>query len=122
MPLPTKSIFTYRDSDDVISLFSHHREIPATGPEDKEKRIQIVTGISDSRMIDDEFFSEMAMRIIIRDIEDGFKKNYSLEKIFSKNMQLASWLKSVTYDVKGETTPFGLLSWDNIKLENLKDV
>ena len=122
MPLPTKSIFTYRDSDDVISLFSHHREIPATGPEDKEKRIQIVTGISDSRMIDDEFFSEMAMRIIIRDIEDGFKKNYSLEKIFSKNMQLASWLKSVTYDVKGETTPDGLLSWDNIKLEKLKDV
>lgn len=122
MPLPTKSIFSYRDSDDVISLFSHHREIISQDSNDGKKRVQIVTGISDSRMVGDEFFSEMAMRIIIRDIEDGFKKNYSLEKIFSKNMQLASWLKSITYDVTSETIPDGLLSWDNIQLDKLEDV
>jgi hypothetical protein len=118
LPLPTKSIFTYRDSDDVISLFSHHREIKTQdGSEKQDLKIQIVTGISDSRMVGDEFFSEMAMRIVIRDIEDGFKKNYSLEKIFSKNMQLASWHKSVTYDVKGETTPEGLTSWQNMEID-----
>ena len=120
MPLPTKSIFTYRDSDDVISLFSHHREMDSSETDGKEKKIQIVTGISDSKMVGEEFFSEMAMRIIIRDIEDGFKKKLSLEKIFSKNMQLASWLKSVTYDVTGETTPEGLMSWENIETETFE--
>ena len=117
MPLPTKSIFNYRDSDDVISLFSHQRELNPNESSDKPRRIQIVTGISDSRMIGEEFFSEMAMRIIIRDIEDGFKKKYSLEKIFSTNMQLASWLKSVSYDVKGETTPDGLMAWQQIEVD-----
>ena len=68
-------------------------------------------------MVGEEFFSERAMRIIIRDIEDGFKKKYSLEKIFSKNMQLASWLKSVSYDVKGEMTPEGLMSWQQIEID-----
>jgi len=121
MPLPTKSIFTYRDSDDVISLFSHHREMKDDEVENGGKRIQIVTGISDSRMVSDEFFSEMAMRIIIRDIEDGFKKKQSLEKIFSKNMQLASWLKSVSYDVKGETTPQGLMGWQDIEVKRREE-
>ncbi len=121
MPLPTKSVFTYRDSDDVISLFSHHRELDQNKSEGKEKKIQIVTGISDSRMTGEEFFSEMAMRIIIRDIEDGFKKNQSLEKIFSKNMQLSTWLKSISYDVKGETTPEGLLNWQQIKTTKLEE-
>ena len=120
MPLPTKSIFTYRDSDDVISLFSHLREMDPG--ESNEKKIQIVTGISDSRMTGEEFFSEMAMRIIIRDIEDGFKKKYSLEKIFSKNMQLSTWLRSATYDVKGETTPEGLMGWQNIETKPLEEV
>lgn len=116
LPLPAKSIFTYRDSDDVISLFSHHRE---TGKGDDDTvKIQIVTGISDSKMIGEDFFSEMAMRIIIRDIEDGFKKKLSLEKIFTKNMQLKSWHKSVTYDVKGEMTPKGLMNWEDIEMSS----
>ena len=40
MPLPTKSIFNYRDSDDVISLFSHHRELESDNSDDSPKRIQ----------------------------------------------------------------------------------
>jgi hypothetical protein len=116
LPLPTKSIFTYRNSDDIISLYSHHRAVKSTDDSLKDAvKIQIVTGISDSRMIGNEFFSEMAMRIIIRDIEDGFKRNYSLEKIFTTNMQLQTWFKSKTYDVKGEMTPEGLMGWDKIE-------
>lgn len=117
LPLPAKSIFTYRDSDDVISLFSHHREIQSSDSSKFQDalKIQIVTGISDSKMVGEDFFSEMAMRIIIRDIEDGFKKKQSLEKIFTKNMQLKSWFQSKTYSVTGETTPEGLLGWDKIE-------
>ena len=63
----------------------------------------------------DEFFSEMAMRIIVRDIESGFKHNLTLDKIFSKNMQLQSWFKSKTYNIKGDITPEGLMGWDKIE-------
>lgn len=118
MPLPTKSVFSYRTSDDVISLFSHHREFHDEG--EGRVKIQIVTGISDSKMSGGEFMSEMAMRIVIRDIEDGFKKDLPLEKIFSRSMQLKSWLKTIEYDVTGETTPEGLLSWTDIELRDME--
>ena len=64
----------------------------------------------------------MAMRKIIRDLDDVFKKKNSLEKIFSKNMQLSTWLRSATYDVKGETTPEGLMGWQNIETKPLEEV
>ncbi len=33
-------------------------------------------------------------------------------------MQLKNWFQSVTYDVKGETTPKGLMSWEDIEETN----
>ena len=102
-------------AEDIISLFTHHREV-----RDKETgsvKTQIVTGISDSRMAGSEFMSEMAMRIVIRDIEKGFQHNLSLNKILKKITVLDSWVQSPSYSVKGEEAPAELLSWKSIKIE-----
>ena len=114
MPLPTKSTFLYRDSEDIISLFTHHRKIQS----EEGVKIQIITGISDSKMKGPDFMSEMAMRIVIRDIENGFKKKYQLDNILERITVLKHWKKSNTYSVQGEETPSDLLNWNNMSMRD----
>ncbi|MHA2364956.1 MAG: hypothetical protein ACXAC7_13450 [Candidatus Hodarchaeales archaeon] len=113
MPIPAKSIFEYRNTEDIISLFTHHREYRE---DNGQLKTQIVTGISDSKIEGPDFMSEMAMRIVVRDIEEGFMKNFTLEKILKRITVLQAWNHSIEYSVKGETTPEDLLSWKNIKI------
>ena len=112
LPLPTKSIFNYRTSDDIIVLYSQHRELPFERYNDK--KMQIITGISDSRVTGEEFMSDMAMRLVVRDLEEGFKKGYDLDRIFKCSI-LKTWLQSPEYEMKKESVPPQLLNWKNIE-------
>ena len=112
LPLPTKSIFNYRTSDDIIVLYSQYREIPKEQTDDK--KLQIITGISDSRIIGEEFMSDMAMRLIVRDLEEGFKKGYDLDRII-KGSVLKTCLRSPEYDMKKESVSPQLLNWKDIE-------
>ena len=111
LPLPVKSTFLYRDSDDNIVLFSQHREYKADNS--KHQNVQIITGISDSRITGEVFMSDMSMRIVVRDLEEGFKKGFDIDRIF-KGSILKDWLKSPFFNVKKEMTPKELENWQNL--------
>ena len=55
------------------------------------------------------------MRLVVRDLEEGLKKDYTLEKIF-KGSIIKTWLMSKTYNVNQEQIPPELLGWDVLEL------
>ncbi|MFQ5979614.1 MAG: hypothetical protein ACE5OZ_15915 [Candidatus Heimdallarchaeota archaeon] len=104
VPLPNKAFFDYREGDDVLSLYSlwqHTKE--GTG-------LRIVTGIGDSRVSSPGMISHMAMRIFVRDLNEGVKKGLNRDEIIQKSV-LRDWAASPWIKLGGETTPDELISW-----------
>ncbi|MHA2499805.1 MAG: hypothetical protein ACXAEL_09600, partial [Candidatus Hodarchaeales archaeon] len=85
VPLPNKAFFDYRTGNDVLSLYSLWQNT--------DEGIRIVTGVGDSRVSSPGMISHMAMRIFIRDLNEGIKKGYSRKEIIRKSV-LRGWLAS----------------------------
>ncbi len=106
VPLPHRALFEYRDSDDILSLYSLSK---LQGDE-----ILIVSGISDSLIDVEGQLSQMSLRIFIRDLNEGVKKGYTRKEIFQKSI-LKEWKLSNWVTLEGEGTPEPLMSWTNLK-------
>jgi len=76
--------------------------------------IMVISGISDSVTQVEGQLSQMALRLFIRDLNEGVKKGYSREDIFSKSI-LKEWQLSSWIPLKGEFTPEPLTSWTKLK-------
>jgi rubrerythrin len=106
VPLPHRALFEYRDTDDILTLYSLSK---LEGDE-----ILVISGIADSRPQVEGQLSQMALRLFIRDLNEGVKKGYTREEIFSKSI-LKDWQLSSWIPLKGEFTPEPLTSWTNLK-------
>lgn len=106
VPLPHRALFEYRDSDDILTLYS------LSNLQDDE--ILIITGIADSITQVEGQLSQMALRIFIRDINELSKKGYTRDEIFQKSI-LKEWQLSTWVTLEGEGTPEPLMSWTNLK-------
>lgn len=113
VPLPHRAIFEYRNSDDVLTLYSLSKI--------QDDEILIISGITDSHVQIEGQLSQMALRIFIRDINEGVKKGYSRQKIFMKSI-LKEWELSKWIKLEGEGTPEPLMSWSNLAKEQESDV
>ncbi|MFX0170753.1 MAG: hypothetical protein ACFE9L_02420 [Candidatus Hodarchaeota archaeon] len=106
VPLPHRALFEYRDTDDILTLYSLSK---LEGDE-----ILVISGIADSRIQVEGQLSQIALRLFIRDLNEGVKKGYTREEIFSKSL-LKDWQLSSWIPLKGEFTPEPLTSWLNLK-------
>ncbi|MHA1974712.1 MAG: hypothetical protein ACTSW1_17075 [Candidatus Hodarchaeales archaeon] len=105
VPLPHNALFEHRDSNDVLTLYSLSKL--------EEDEILIITGVADSKTKVEGSISQMALRIFIRDLNEGVKKKYSREEIFNKSI-LKDWILSDWISLVGEGTPEPLMSWVNL--------
>ncbi|MHA2244019.1 MAG: hypothetical protein ACXADY_03545 [Candidatus Hodarchaeales archaeon] len=106
VPLPHRALFEYRDSDDILTLYSLSRL--------QNDEILIISGMSDSLIQVEGQLSQMALRIFIRDLNEGMKKGYTRDEIFQKSI-LKEWELSSWVILEGEGTPEPLMSWSNLK-------
>jgi rubrerythrin len=106
VPLPHQALFEYRDTDDILVMYSLSK---LEGDD-----IMVISGISDSVTQVEGQLSQMALRLFIRDLNEGVKKGYSREDIFSKSI-LKEWQLSSWIPLKGEFTPEPLTSWTKLK-------
>ena len=105
VPLPHRALFEYRDSNDILTLYSLSKV------EDDE--ILVISGISDSKTKVEGQMSAMNLRIFIRDLNEGVKKGYTRNEIFQKSI-LKDWLLSSWVTLEGEGTPEPLMTWRNL--------
>lgn len=105
VPLPHQALFEYRDSDDLLTLYSLSR---LDGDD-----ILMISGISDSRSPIEGQLGSMALRIFVRDIGEGVKKGYSREEIFRKSI-LKDWILSEWVSLGKEGPPEDLNSWTKL--------
>lgn len=106
VPLPHRALFEYRDSDDILTLYSLSKL--------QQEEILIISGISDSLIQVEGQLSQMALRIFIRDLNEGVKKGYTRDEIFQKSI-LKEWQLSSWVTLGEEGTPEPLMSWSNLK-------
>ncbi|MFX0087728.1 MAG: hypothetical protein ACFFAU_18905 [Candidatus Hodarchaeota archaeon] len=111
VPLPHRALFEYRNNDDILTLYSLSRI--------QNGEILVISGITDSHIQVEGQLSQMALRIFIRDLNEGIKKGYSREEIFRKSI-LKEWELSTWIKLEGEKTPESLISWTN--LAKMKDI
>ncbi len=107
VPLPHQALFEYRDSEDILVMYSLSK---LEGDD-----IMVISGLSDSVTQVEGQISQMGLRLFIRDLNEGVKKGYSREEIFSKSI-LKEWQLSSWIPLKGEFIPEPLISWT--KLQN----
>ncbi len=105
VPLPHKVLFEYRNSDDILTIYSLSKI--------QENEILVISGITDSHVQVEGQLSQMALRIFIRDLNEGVKKGYSREEIYRKSL-LKKWELSEWIKLEGEGTPEHLVSWTNL--------
>ncbi|MFW9992811.1 MAG: hypothetical protein ACFFD4_12250 [Candidatus Odinarchaeota archaeon] len=109
LAVPNKSFFDYRDSDDVITLYTLWRDMG-------DKDVLLVTGVGDSTISGVDTLSSMAMRIFIRDLNEGIQKQLERKEIVKKSI-LKNWKVSKWVQLGGEATPEPLTSWENLEKE-----
>ncbi|MHA1225598.1 MAG: hypothetical protein ACTSPV_02535 [Candidatus Hodarchaeales archaeon] len=109
VPLPHSALFEYRDSDDILTLYSLSKL--------ESDEILVITGVADSKTEVEGSISQMALRIFIRDLNEGVKKKYSREEIFKKTI-LKDWILSDWISLAEEGTPGPLMSWVNLTSYN----
>jgi hypothetical protein len=112
VPLPHRALFEYRNSDDILTLYSLSKI--------QNDEILVISGITDSHVQVDGQLSQMALRIFIRDLNEGVKKGYSRKEIFKKSI-LREWELSTWIKLEGEGTPEPLISWTNLAKEQEAD-
>lgn len=106
VPLPHRALFEYRNSDEILTIYSLSKL--------ENDKILIISGIADSKIQVEGQLSQMALRIFIRDLNEGIKKGFSRDEIFHKSI-LKDWHLSSWVSLKGEGTPVPLMSWTNLK-------
>jgi len=105
IPLPHQALFEYREGNDILTLYSLSKI--------EEDEILVISGIADSKTEVEGQMSQMALRIFIRDLNEGVKKGYTRNEIFQKSI-LREWLLSNWISLEGEGTPEPLMTWKNL--------
>lgn len=114
VPLPHRARFNYvNQREDFLDLYSISR---LDGEE-----ILIVTGISNSLLKFPGTLSQMAMRLFVRDLNEGMKKGLTRKQIFKKSV-LNEWTLSKWISLDTEGTPTALQSWTDLYNFSEEDV
>ncbi|MHA1167961.1 MAG: hypothetical protein ACTSP4_09405 [Candidatus Hodarchaeales archaeon] len=116
LAVPNKAYFDYRNSDDAITLYTLWRQRAG----EHGGKIMLVTGVGDSTISGKDTLSSMAMRIFIRDLNDGIRKKLNRREIIKKSI-LRDWNVSKWIPMSGEATPEALTCWKALN-DSLEDI
>lgn len=106
LTLPRRAIFSIKNSDDLIDLFSLWFV--------KDSDVNLVVAFSDSRLEGYGLPSFMSEHVFIRDLAEGLARGISYEQVFRKSVT-KTWYLSDYISLKEFDENPTLNSWESIK-------